>query len=318
VVAAAVADGRYLRLKPQEPERTLLAIVQARTTVENSQELARLLEQHPNYLAALQEQGRMRNDLRDFQGALAYLQRALALYPESARTLCEIGRAYFGLQNLPEARKHLEKALTINPWYEPGWQYLLRFLALTRDADGRRWAERAREIHPRNFNLALAGARLYQGREAIELLHRLLGTYAPSFTADERPAAATAFSQAIQDLAAPWLGTAEALELVRRGCEIFPQSARLADLLGHALHLAGKQDESYQHHVRALDLRRTAAVYHGEFPKEDGRLHAGVHEPGAGGGPVGRGGPGHRYLWFGGDALCHPNRRAPFCEREGT
>jgi tetratricopeptide (TPR) repeat protein len=273
VVAVAVRDGNYLQLRPQEPERTLMAAMEKPAKPEAAQKLARVLKQYPNYLVGLQELGRLLNDVRDCRQALGYLQRALALNPKSARTLCETGRTYFGLNNVAEARKHLEASLAVSPLYFPSWQYLLRLLALSKSPDGPRWAERARELHPRSFNLALAGARLYAGPQAVAVLRHLLESYAPSLSTDERPAAAVSFSQTILEAAGPYLDTPEAVELLVRACEVFPASARLADMLGYALHLAGRAEESYRHHARALEIRRTAAVYRAEFPEEDGRFH---------------------------------------------
>jgi tetratricopeptide (TPR) repeat protein len=273
VMAQASADGRYFQLRPQEPEHTVLSAVKEPASAANAQRLARLVENQPDYLAALQELGRILNDLRDYRNALVYLQRALPLNRQSARTLCELGRAQFGLNQRDEACRTLESAVTMNPHYTVAWQYLLRLLAVNKTAEGRRWAEKVHEIHPRNFTLALAGARLYPAADGVSVLHRLLDFYAPSFTKDEKPVAAAAFSQAILDIAGPELVTTAALELLRRACDVFPESARLADLLRYALHLAGSYEESNRHYVRALDLRRTSAVYRAEYPKEDGRIH---------------------------------------------
>jgi tetratricopeptide (TPR) repeat protein len=273
VLAVAVRDGNYFQLRAQEPERTLQAAAQGAGTVENAQKLKQLLDQYPNYLGALQEQGRILNDLRDNRLALVHLERARALNPSSARTLGEIGRSQFVLKNVTEARQILEKALELNPWYYPGWLYLFRLLALTKSPDGPPWAERAHQLHPRNYNLALAGARLYPGLEAIAVLHRLVDLYAPTFTVEEKPAATIAFSQAILEIAGPQLAMPQAVALLRRACEVFSQSARLADLFGYALHLAGQCEESDRQYMRALEIRRLDAIYRAEFPKEDGRFY---------------------------------------------
>lgn len=273
VLAAAVRDGNYLQLRPGEPEQTLRAVADAAGTVENAQKLQRLLARYPDYVPALQEQGRILNDLRDTRGALAHLERARALNPASARTLGEMGRTHFIAQNIPEARRLLERALELNPWNVPCWQYLYRLLLLTQSPDGPRWAERGHQAHPRNYTLALAGARLYPGRDGLVVLRRLLEEYAPTFTPVELPTATLAFSQGILDVAGPQLGAPEAVALLQRACEVFPQSARLADMLAHALRLAGRQEESNREYARALALQRAAAIFQAEFPQEDGRVY---------------------------------------------
>ena len=68
------------------------------------------------------------------------------------QTLCEIGRAWFRLNDLPRARSVLEDTIRQNERYLPAWQYLLRLLAMTKPPDGPRWAEAALERFP------LAGA----------------------------------------------------------------------------------------------------------------------------------------------------------------
>jgi tetratricopeptide (TPR) repeat protein len=271
-VAAAVRNDRYLQLRPQQPEQALQAAMQGPTNRDKCQTLMRLVEQSPNYLAALQQLGKQLNDLRDQRSALVWLERALALNPHSARTLCEIGRAYFVLGDSARGRQFLEKALAINPYYQLGWQYLLRLLSLGRSPDGPRVADRARELHPGNFLLALTGVPAYPPAAGVAVLHRLLDSYAPTFSPEEMPGAAVVFGQAIQDVAGPLLPGEAALALVRRACEIFPDSARLANLLGRGLHLAGKHAESNEHFARALDIRRMATGYAAEFPKESAML----------------------------------------------
>ncbi len=273
ILSAATREGSYLQLRPQEPENTLLSVIQKPAAREGTKTLAGLLERYPTYLAALQEMGRLLNDLRDCSTALHYLERARALNPHSAQTLCEIGRAHFGLNDVAKAHKHLEEALSINPMFFPGWQYMLRLLSLNKSADGPGWGERAHQLFPRNFTLALASARLHPNLEAVRLLHRLLDEYAPTFTPQEMPTAAAAFSQTISELAGPHLAAPESLALLRSACEVFSHSARLADMLGYALYQAGKHEESLRQYLRAMEIHRAAALYRGEFPKEDGRLH---------------------------------------------
>jgi tetratricopeptide (TPR) repeat protein len=273
VLSAAVREDRYLQLRRQQPEETLVKAIAGPTNRENVQALEKLVEQHPRYLHALQHLGRMLNDLREHRAALPVLERALPLNPKSARTLCEIGRAYYNLGEDAKARQTLESALHLNPYYQLGWQYLIRMATIIPCAEGPRWAVRAHELHPANLALALLGVKVYPPAEALGVLRRLLDEHATTFLPEEMPAAAAAFSETIRDVAGPLLGTATVLELLQRSCEIFPQSAMLANLLGRALHLAGRHDESNAQFARAIGLRRTALTYRHEFPKEDGTYH---------------------------------------------
>jgi tetratricopeptide (TPR) repeat protein len=273
VLAAAVRDGNYFQLRAQEPERTLQAAAQTAGTVEHAQKVHGLLGLYPRYLGALQELGRILNDLRDYRQALEYLERARTLNPHSARTLGEIGRSHFALKNVAEARQILEQALELNPWFYPGWLYLFRLFALSRSPDGFPWVERARQLHPRNYILALAGARLHSGLDAIAVLHRLIDEHAPTFTVEEKPAATLAFGQAVLEIVGPQVATPEAVALLRRACEVFPQSGRLADLFGYALHLAGRLEESDAQFMRALELHRLDTIYRAEFAKDEGRSY---------------------------------------------
>jgi tetratricopeptide (TPR) repeat protein len=275
IVAAAVHEERYLQLRRQQPEQTLQAAMKAPTSKESVQTLTRLVEQHPHYVAALQHLGKQLNDQRDSKTALRYLEQARALNPNSARTLCEMGRCYYLLNEDARARQTMQAALTINPYYPVGWQYLLRAMALGRAPDGAQWAERAHQMHPANFALALLGVKVYPPAQGVEVLRRLVDEYAPTFMADELPAAAAAFSETIRDVAGPLLGTPSVLELLRRACAVFPASAQLANMLGRALHLAGLHEESHAEYVRALNLKRAAQTFRAEYPQEDGTFYFG-------------------------------------------
>src|SRR5205085_8713073 len=97
--------------------------------------------------------------------------------------------------------------------------------------------------------------------------------FAPSLRPDEETVAALAFGEAIRDVIGPLSPTPEVLGLLRYAGAVFPQSARLADLLGHALHHAGRHAESRTHLARALELRRAALTFRAEYPEDDGMLH---------------------------------------------
>jgi tetratricopeptide (TPR) repeat protein len=272
-VAAAVRDGRYLQLRPQPPEQTLIEVVQKPASREGTQVLVRLVEQHPTYHAALQHLGRQLNDLKEPASSIAYLDRAHALNPQSARTLCERGRARFQLNDIAGARHDMEAALALNPSFYPGWQYLLRLMDLTRSQDGPATAARARQLFPADFAVALAGVRTYPADRAVPVMRQLLEDFGPTFSRDELTAAASIFGEAIAGAINAAPAAPDALALLERACQIFPQSARFASLIGTSLHGAGRYAESNAQYVRALHLRRTSLAYRAEFPKEDGTIH---------------------------------------------
>ena len=118
------------------------------TPAEALAHLGRLLERYPHDLAALQTQGRLLNDRRDHVAALDALERARALAPHSARTLVEIARAWFRLDEAGRARALLEEAIRVSPRFLPAWLSLLRLLGFTRSPDGPAWAERAESLFP--------------------------------------------------------------------------------------------------------------------------------------------------------------------------
>jgi hypothetical protein len=183
-----------------------------------------------------------------------------------------MGRARYGLRDVEGGLKYLEDAVSVNPAYYPAWQYMLQILSRHRRTEGPRWAQRAREAYPGCYFLALAVAGVRGEAGAVRELRGLLDEFGPTFTPEEMPRAAGAFSVAIMQLTGRFIGSLEVLDLLRRACEVFPQSARLADMLGHALHLAGKEEESRAVYARALATRRAALTYRSEFPKDEPRL----------------------------------------------
>ena len=167
LAAAVVVEGRYFQLRPGEPELILQQSKQGPARAESIQALTRVLATHPEYLLAYQQVGKLHNDLRDPASASRYLEHALKLDPNSARTLCELGRSQFLRGDIGGGRKLLESGLTLNPGYQLGWQYLLRLLSLHGSADGPAWAERARQAHPRNVYLALLAAKVESGANCL-------------------------------------------------------------------------------------------------------------------------------------------------------
>jgi tetratricopeptide (TPR) repeat protein len=271
VLAVAVRDGRYLQLRPGELEKSLLAALNQKPP-EAIQALARLVQQQPRYEPALFNLGRLLNDVRDYRQAQIYLEQARAAKPHSARILCELARVRFLQGDVAGSRRMLEDVLEANPYYYPGWQYLLRLLGLHLAPEGPQWTDRARQLFPTSYALALLGTGTYPPDQRVAYLHRLLDGSAPSFKLEELPEAADAFGQGLMSLNRALLLHPDGCVLLRRACEVFPQSARLANLAGAVLHQVGEEAESQEQFVRALGLQRAAALYQSEFPRADGSI----------------------------------------------
>jgi len=270
IVSDAVCDGRYLQLRAAEPEITLLDALKKKAPVDATPILTRLLQQHPNYLVALQSQGKLLNDQRDHRAALACLEWARDLRPDSARTWSEIGRAWFLLDDPRQARTALEEAIRVNPHYLPAWQYLLRLLTWQKSADGALWADRAEKMFPECYPLALLGAQALLPPQIIPALLRLLDRHAPSIKFNERPIAMSAFRQAILGAVRDANAAPEVVPLLTRACEVFPDSAALAAELAAALLRSGQPEAAYEQYARASAIRRQANFYREEFPNEQG------------------------------------------------
>jgi tetratricopeptide (TPR) repeat protein len=269
VLNVAQRDGNYLRLAPQEPERTLLEVLLRPKPAEATSVLAQLLDHHPRYLAALQSQGQLLNDRRDHRAALSYLQKARELAPYSARILSEIGRAWYRLNDDARARAALEEAIRLNPRYLPGWQYLLRMLSINKSVDGSSCAQRAEIEFPFCYPLALLGVDTHTPEQSVKVLFAILDRCASSLTVAEKPLALNQFRPAILKAVRAVPFGPEVLALLRRACEVFPESARLAGELGAGLYRAGLTDEASEFQAKALALSRQAAQYRGEFQAEE-------------------------------------------------
>lgn len=272
ITTATHHEGRYLQLRPGPPERTLIGLLHGVPSPESVRSLQSLTREHPSYAAAVGHLGRTLNDLKEYRAALPSLEQARHLQPLSASVLAEMGRAYFVLGDRIRALALLRQAIELNPWFLPGWQYLLRLLELQPGPEGVEIATAARARFPDNYLLALMAVRVLPAEQRLASLGDALDHFKDSFAPEEFPAAAAAFSQAIAALG-PLLFCAAGIELVEQGVSVFPDSARLADLLGHLLFRVGRDGESYRAHARALELRRAAQLFQSEFPKEDGSVH---------------------------------------------
>jgi tetratricopeptide (TPR) repeat protein len=226
------------------------------------------LEQHPKYLYALQHQGKLLNDLRQHRPALEVLERARAIVPQSARTLAEIGRAWYRLNDDGAALAALDHAVTFNPHYLPAWQYLLRMLSVNKDASGPRRAEEALGVFPKCYPLALLSVAAQPSEKAAGLILGILEQFESTFDAHTRPAALAAFREAVLAAAKATPESADVLALLARATAVFPESARLAATYGSALVAAGRDREGWEHQARAMALLRHGNVVQDEFQNE--------------------------------------------------
>jgi tetratricopeptide (TPR) repeat protein len=274
VTAAGAVDGRHLQLRPGPPERALQAALQAPKPTEGVEQLGRLLQRCPLYQAALLHQGRLLNDLRRHGEALACLERARGLNPLSAEALSEMGRGRAGLGEIDAARRSLQEAVTLNPFHQRAWQYLLQLLGRSPGPEAASWAERAHGLHPANIHLALMGVRLYPRGEAVAALAGLLDEYAPTLRDEERPIAAAAFAEAIGETLRSAPDSPGTVALLERACTVFPASASLAGRLGQTLYRVGRTAEGGGRLAGASALRRSARLAADEgAPEEDRLLH---------------------------------------------
>ena len=115
-------------------------------------------------------------------------------------------------------------------------------------------------------------APIYPPAEQIGLLRELLDTKSARPHAEDL-ASVAAFAMAANEAIRVTGATAEAAAMLRRACEVFPHSARLADRLGHVLYSLGEIAESSAHFRRALELRQIAKAYSAEFPRDDGSFY---------------------------------------------
>jgi len=135
--------------------------------------------------------------------------------------------------------------------------------------DAIRWAEQARRAFPNDFGMALLGIALYTPSRQLELLLELLNQESARPHPDDF-AAVGAFAHLAHEAIKTTGATAAAADVLRRACEIFPDSPRLADMMGRLLRVMGNFEESSAQYRRALSLRRIARAYHADFPREDG------------------------------------------------
>jgi tetratricopeptide (TPR) repeat protein len=268
--SVAEMGGGYHELRPEEPERTLLSALGDSNKADAARRLDELLTREPNYLAALQHQGRIYNDLHDNRRALEVLHRAREAAPRNPRTENEIGRAWFGLDDPLRAREAIEETLRIEPRYLPAWQYLLRLLSIRRASDGLTRARQARELFPNCYSTAfLAAAVEPDAGAAAVALRRAVEELPTRIVPAQRSTVLAALRQSIAAIVKQSPTEAELVPLLRTALDVFPESAWLAGELGAVLYRRGSFDAAFEAQARAFDIRRRAQLYREEFPVAD-------------------------------------------------
>ena len=210
----------------------------------------------------------MLNDLNE-PASPTNMEEATQRQPATREPCVKLAAPRWATTPSPDARIRL----TANPYYATGWIYLFRLMQLTSAPEGSRWLDRARQHHPRNFNLALLGARLLPDDKIPVYISGLLAELGASLTIHEKPAAGAAFAQALGQLAGLTPASPKVLEVLKLACVVFPLSAKLTDLHARQLLRLGQNAEASREFARASELRLTAKAYQAEYPKEDGSVY---------------------------------------------
>ncbi len=267
--AATAREDNYWQLRPGEPEILFLANTRLVDKHIAINRLTLQLQSEPNYVAVLVRQGQLLNDVRNHQQALAVLERAHALEPKSPVALSEIGRSWFCLNEVVNARRSIEEAIEADPNYLPAWQYLLRLLAQSNAIDGSDWGRRAEERFPTCYPITLLAASLYSADESLLAIRRVVNRFESTLVPRERNTALRAIRQTLTTLIQAMPNQPELIPLLRRACETFPESAWLANELGSALYRSGEYREAYICQSLAMRLRQQATTFREEFSTQE-------------------------------------------------
>ena len=103
------------------------------------------------------------------------------------------------------ARRQIEAALKDNPFFLPGWAYLLRLLKLAPAADQSEVLGRMQAAVPWSAQLAGLAAGLMPAREACAWLGEKLCSYQREYNQDQRRAISAQLVPAIVKLCGPRL-----------------------------------------------------------------------------------------------------------------
>jgi tetratricopeptide (TPR) repeat protein len=125
----------------------------------------RLVERDPEDADALNALGYTMTDRTDrHEEARGYIERALALKPDSAAIIDSMGWVLYRLGRPAEALPHLERAFALEPNAEIGAHLGEVLWVLGRRAEARAIFDRARELEPDNAVLRETVERLERGR----------------------------------------------------------------------------------------------------------------------------------------------------------
>lgn len=274
VFTSATQEETYFRIELDPLGQTLAGLMNTPSSPETLSTLLEVLESRPGYLLAHQICGRVLNDLRRPHEAMDHLLRALQDQADSARTLSELGRSFFLLGDFASARQHMEQSLHINPRFVPGWAYFLRFLKLHRQADEAQWLNSVKEFHPDSITLALLILDFYEGAELIARLNASLDYFSrrlrPQQLEVTGPQLINVLVSKILPLVTPLHSEQlpSITELLKQACKIFPNSAKLKNLLGISLRAERKHQESDQSFRQALTLKTTALCFRQEYEND--------------------------------------------------
>lgn len=256
-----VRDDRYVRLEPGPAEQALRDALNAPASPELERSLTAVTQAYPRYLAAWQQLGTIRNSLKSPHAAVEALSFALGLDPMRARTWAELGRSHWMRNDVAQALHCLTRAIQANPRYAPAWFSLIEARRRNGETVALPMLDAAAKMLPFNYSLALTIISNLNVDERINALIKALERAA--CVPEEEPLAAPAFVSAVSGLPPALQASSEGRDLLRRLCDAFPRSPRLAALLAQAETTAGSTQAATAR-ARADELEVAARLYEAE------------------------------------------------------
>ena len=92
---------------------------------------------------------------------------------------------------------------------------------------------------------------------------------APNIVPRERATVLRAIRQGLAGFISSASGNPEWMQLLEKLCELFPESAWLANELGGELQRVGRGSEAHRWHSQAFQLRQQVLIFQDEFPKQE-------------------------------------------------